>query len=194
MRHLQKGFAAQEGLLILIIIAIIGGTGWYVLHSKNSANSVYKAADKVSSEQPVTSYDDFVSVAQKDGTDLWKTPKQAATTADQQAILTTIFKDKCDSTGNVGISYLTFTNTELFKQDGNYAYINSGCTNRTHDPNKQDGGGAAYFLHKNKKGEWMVDGLTQSEGPSCKAIDNKGYPASIVPKCFDESGSLRSPK
>ncbi|HEX5448016.1 MAG TPA: hypothetical protein VFW90_02330 [Candidatus Saccharimonadales bacterium] len=39
----QKGFAALEGLLILIIIAIIGGTGYYVWHSKNQIDSVYSS-------------------------------------------------------------------------------------------------------------------------------------------------------
>ncbi|HEX5448015.1 MAG TPA: hypothetical protein VFW90_02325 [Candidatus Saccharimonadales bacterium] len=35
---ISGGFAALEGLLILVIIAIIGGTGWYVWHSKNQTN------------------------------------------------------------------------------------------------------------------------------------------------------------
>lgn len=35
----NSGFAALEALLILIIVTIIGGTGWYVLKSKNNANT-----------------------------------------------------------------------------------------------------------------------------------------------------------
>jgi hypothetical protein len=34
----QKGFAALEGLLILVIIAIIGGTGWYVMKAKDNTD------------------------------------------------------------------------------------------------------------------------------------------------------------
>lgn len=34
MNKTQKGFAVLESLLILVIIAIIGGTGYYVWHSK----------------------------------------------------------------------------------------------------------------------------------------------------------------
>jgi hypothetical protein len=34
----QKGFAAVETLLILVVIAIIGGTGYYVYHSYNKSN------------------------------------------------------------------------------------------------------------------------------------------------------------
>jgi hypothetical protein len=37
----QKGFAALAGLLIIVILAIIGGTGYYVWHSKNQADSAY---------------------------------------------------------------------------------------------------------------------------------------------------------
>ncbi|HEX5448017.1 MAG TPA: hypothetical protein VFW90_02335 [Candidatus Saccharimonadales bacterium] len=47
MNKTQKGFAALEGLLILIIIAIIGGTGWYVWHSKNQTdNTLDRAASQ----------------------------------------------------------------------------------------------------------------------------------------------------
>lgn len=38
MKFSQKGFAALEGILILIIIAIIGGTGYYVWHAKDQAD------------------------------------------------------------------------------------------------------------------------------------------------------------
>lgn len=34
----QKGFAALESLLIVVIIAIVGGTGWYVMRAKNNAD------------------------------------------------------------------------------------------------------------------------------------------------------------
>jgi uncharacterized protein (UPF0333 family) len=40
----QKGFAALESLLILIIIAIIGGTGYYVWHSKQQTDKTLSGA------------------------------------------------------------------------------------------------------------------------------------------------------
>lgn len=190
----KSGFAVLETLLILIIIAIIGGTGWYVMTSKSKTNETFSNSAAISSQAPSVGYSDYVSVMQKDGTDLWQAPHDATKNTDQQAILTTLFKTKCKSQGNVAISYTTFSNNELFKQDGNYAYINAGCNNRTHDPNKQEGGGAMFFLHKDKNGSWTVDGLTQDEGPTCSAVDSKGYPTTIVAKCFDESGNLRATK
>lgn len=44
MSKSQKGFALLEGLLILIIIAIVGGTGYYVLRSKNQTKETLNAA------------------------------------------------------------------------------------------------------------------------------------------------------
>src|SRR5665213_1160694 len=44
MKISQKGFAALEGILILVIIAIIGGTGYYVWHSKNQTDKTLIAA------------------------------------------------------------------------------------------------------------------------------------------------------
>ncbi len=46
----QKGFAVLEGLLILVIIAIIGGTGWYAWHNNHNATPVKKTALVTSSK------------------------------------------------------------------------------------------------------------------------------------------------
>lgn len=49
--HNQKGFGGVEGLLILVIIGLIGGTGYFVLHSQQQTqatlNSTSKAAGNV---------------------------------------------------------------------------------------------------------------------------------------------------
>jgi type II secretory pathway component PulJ len=38
MNKQQSGFAVVESLLILVIVAIIGGTGWFVWHSKQQTD------------------------------------------------------------------------------------------------------------------------------------------------------------
>lgn len=43
-RNDKNGFAALETLLILVIVALIGGTGWYVWHSKQQADKTLNAA------------------------------------------------------------------------------------------------------------------------------------------------------
>lgn len=43
----SKGFTLIEGLLILVIVGLIGGTGWYVWSSHNKTNSILSSADQV---------------------------------------------------------------------------------------------------------------------------------------------------
>jgi Tfp pilus assembly protein PilV len=38
MKKNQSGFSAIEALLILVIVGIIGGTGWYVMHANKNTN------------------------------------------------------------------------------------------------------------------------------------------------------------
>lgn len=51
----QNGFTVIEGLLILLIVVLVAGTGWYVMHAKSQAN---KNLDSASS-------DNFASVKKK---------------------------------------------------------------------------------------------------------------------------------
>lgn len=49
----QKGFAALEGLLILVIIAILGFTGWYVHKSSDKASQNLNNAVKANNQTAV---------------------------------------------------------------------------------------------------------------------------------------------
>lgn len=51
----QKGFAVLESLLILVIIAIIGGTGYYVWHAKKYAYNTYDTTTSSAINAPDTS-------------------------------------------------------------------------------------------------------------------------------------------
>jgi hypothetical protein len=42
----QKGFSAVEAILILVIVALVGGTGYFVYHSNRSANATLNSAIK----------------------------------------------------------------------------------------------------------------------------------------------------
>ncbi len=48
----QKGFTVVEGVLILIIVAMLGFTGWFVWHSQQNTDKINSQAAKNS--QPVT--------------------------------------------------------------------------------------------------------------------------------------------
>jgi uncharacterized protein (UPF0333 family) len=50
----NKGFSTIEGLLILVIVLILGGVGWYVWHSKNETDKTLSQANNVSKNEPVT--------------------------------------------------------------------------------------------------------------------------------------------
>jgi len=51
-KNLQGGFSAVEGLLIFIIVAIIGGTGWYVWHANSNANDTLNNSGLGTSAKP----------------------------------------------------------------------------------------------------------------------------------------------
>lgn len=44
----QNGFTVVEALLVFVIVAIIGGTGWYVYNANKKTNSTYNEADRSS--------------------------------------------------------------------------------------------------------------------------------------------------
>ena len=55
MHKTQKGFALIEGLLIILILAVIGFGGYYVWNSQKQANKSLTQADQVSQSIKVTS-------------------------------------------------------------------------------------------------------------------------------------------
>jgi hypothetical protein len=55
MKRNQKGFGAVEGLLFLILLSILGFTGYYVYHSQKNTDSSYSNASKSNASTPVNS-------------------------------------------------------------------------------------------------------------------------------------------
>jgi len=54
MKINQKGFAALEALLIVVIVAIIAGTGYYIYHANKNTSSTYNAASKSAASNPTS--------------------------------------------------------------------------------------------------------------------------------------------
>jgi hypothetical protein len=50
----HHGFVLIEGILILIVLSIVGFTGWFIIHSRQEANVSYTAAQKSASDTIIT--------------------------------------------------------------------------------------------------------------------------------------------
>jgi uncharacterized protein (UPF0333 family) len=48
----QKGFAALEAVLIVVILAILGGTGYYVYHANKKADDTLNSASQAAQSSP----------------------------------------------------------------------------------------------------------------------------------------------
>ena len=58
-RFSQKGFSAVEVVLLLVIVAMLGGVGWYVLNANKEADDGYSST---SSSVPAPSVEDVPDV------------------------------------------------------------------------------------------------------------------------------------
>jgi len=58
MNKTQKGFAVLELILLLIIVLVIGGTGWYVIKSKNQTSQILDITDKTNLSTPINKASD----------------------------------------------------------------------------------------------------------------------------------------
>lgn len=55
LQQRQQGFAVLEAVLILVVIAIISGTGWYVWHSRQETSKALDSSQNASDSTPKTS-------------------------------------------------------------------------------------------------------------------------------------------
>lgn len=89
----QFGFTAIEGLLILVIVGILGGTGWYVYNAHNNTQNSYANADNsntstVSAKKKAPAKDptvEWIALSNKDGIFSLKYPKTWVTAKDPSA-------------------------------------------------------------------------------------------------------------
>ncbi len=51
-RKAQNGFGLIEVALVIIVIGVLGATGWYALHTKDQTDKILSQADKISQELP----------------------------------------------------------------------------------------------------------------------------------------------
>lgn len=84
----SSGFVAIEMILILVVLAVAGGTGWYVWHSKQQTNKTYTATSQAAqSTLPKT------------------TKKSTSTPATQKYLTITEWSVRMKLTDNLGDAY-----------------------------------------------------------------------------------------
>ncbi len=78
----QAGFTALEGLLILVIVGIVGFTGWYVYQSRNKTNSLYNSSASVGSNIPKQTITNFAGCKSSAGSTIQQTYPEVCVTKD----------------------------------------------------------------------------------------------------------------
>lgn len=194
----NRGFAAIEALLIIVIIGLISTAGWFVHNNQKSDPVTAKSSAQTSSQpkpsatktNPTTatkqttnpSTTAFVNVIQEDGSIIQMTPEQFGKTDDQIAMLNMLHNTCTGADKNVTVNHSI---DAAFKQDGNYAAMNTTpCDPVVSSINQLQGSGAGHYMHKNSTGLWVLDLATQM-GPDCAKIDGLGYPNTIISQCVD---------
>jgi hypothetical protein len=175
----QKGFAALEGFLILVIITVVGGIGWYAIHTKHQTDKILSQADKIS-QSSATLKDNPVYDKQKTISDI-----------------TGVIVGRCIENGaksspeGLG-SYLSTSynsGNSTLRVNGNYAYAGATCV-------VADSFGKSGFVVwlRKESGSWQIIAQGQ-QSPDCKDFDGQGWPSSILDHCYDSvTQSYRAPK
>lgn len=201
----QKGFAAIEAILIIVIISILGGTGYFVYHANKKTSDTYRSATQSSSSKKIKDTKPKNAVAYQDSEISAYSMSLIAKTSTQKAIASTL-DEQCqkmiesrgikghDAIAITGVKDL-FTNTQKplnFEHVSNFVKVNTGCYDKTQG-GAPEPGGANYFLRL-KASKWIF--VTASQGQTdCKLWDGTGVPTKLVEVCSDEvTGTDRAPK
>lgn len=204
MRHPanQSGFSLVEGLLALVIVAIVGATGYYVWHSKQAADSTLTAATKTTQNTAAaksTANSNVTPVYTKPGANLYSLASLAATT-DQQSLAAVasaacVTRTGSDSNPNsanaqaVAAETNFFSDKHFFIESGDFARMDASCfvpPTPTYDSLEL---GAIY---QKQGSDWSV--LTSDQnGIACSDVDGKNIPKTVVPSCNASNGSVRAP-
>lgn len=165
----QKGFSAIEVLLFLILLSIIGFTGYYVYHANQKTNDTYSAST------------DSANGASKKSTAKNKATEESKLAVADAAGLQTYLIKTCSSADGAAINAM-FANdnptvdSDNYKISGNYAIANVSCT--------LDSGtqlSTEFLKFSSNAWDLSVKGGTEV---SCSFLTGQGYPDDLkAPYC-----------
>lgn len=193
------GFSVVELLIVMVLIGVVCGVGYYVLQGKQSKNDSKAGTANNSTEDKSATIStsqnpNFVNVIQENNTVSQVTPEKIAKTPDQVSILTALYLSCAgEPSTQVTVNYVVFNGDTNFKQSAEHAVINAGvCGPKGSTLDEVGGSSANSYLHKNFAGFWVLDDSSQ-DAPNCAKIDRLAYPATIVDSCND-GATLRQPR
>jgi len=176
MKKTQSGFALIEGLLIILILAVIGFGGYYVWNSQKQADKNNAEAVKVSQSAPTIAKNEASSDKEMIASVIAYKCHQMSSSITAAKVKTVLLNNYNSSDSSLRIS-------------GNYASAPGTCAEAI----GQAAGGFADLLKKND-GQWNIVFQGQSE-PDCSSFDNQGWPSEIVNQCYDSvTQTDRAPK
>jgi hypothetical protein len=196
MNKTQKGFAHIEMLLLLILVAIIGFTGWFVWHARSQANK--SLSDTLSSGQSLPSYN-----SKKKTVPAVTTPKKTVapkivnystpTSQTGVEISSEADVDKLDGASDSFKDYVK----EKFKKHGNspspcgnaYGLTVKAILNDSFAVGGEGQCGGAEKLWAKVASQWQEIGATQDSGFACDILKQYNVPSAIAGKvCLGDKG------
>jgi hypothetical protein len=169
----QLGIGIIELLAFVVIIGIVGFTGWYVWHGKQASDKTLDTAAKTSQAPSTTQETTALSQADIEKASAVKTTFAKLPQSLQAVVVAEVSKESPDCVKDgklVDANGVTANPAASYASVGS-AIITIGCTN--------DSGAAALFAKDVKSGEWKFVEATQAMY-MCDSIFQNPVPKALL--------------
>jgi hypothetical protein len=188
----QKGFISIETFLIIVVLVLVGGTGYFVYHATKKTSDTFTAAAKAA-DDTMSGKSTKPKPLYGSGENALYDLSQLATTSDQKGVVKAM-KANCDqifagllspvASDKVVVvgSQTTFTDSSIYASSGGFARLSAQCSSIPVQP--EDGGGRFTFRKVGNSWQYLFGGQA---GASCSDVDNLHVPPVIVDTCYDDN-------
>ena len=182
----QKGFSLLYIALVVVIVTVISGAGWYAWNSNRKTNTTVDKSKIVVAENTSPSVQESNSSDGKNTFGLTKTDKANIS----RAVLSWCGNINPNTTYKLtGEDNLDNGRSTSVKE--NFIIVNLQCYDNSLASDEQ-GSGQQFLIKKLSDNEWKVITAEQM-APACTKVDGNDIPAGFI-KCSDENDQLRDPK